>query len=133
VSIIDHPSNDGTLYPIIVRIDFAHSEPKSSPHIILKLDHRRLEISNYAIDVLSQNLEEIHTAEEKELHQSRGHSSIPIDVLLDDFHLYLKVLRSYRPMETRSPLMFCHSCFFLVQYSTLIVSTHSYHTDASST
>jgi len=83
--------NNENVPPINLRIDFPKGESSSLPIITVKIEDRTLGIATHAIDVLLQNLEEIHTREEKNLGKTHSHKFIPIDIHLNNVQLSLKV------------------------------------------
>ncbi len=83
--------NNENVPPINLRIDFPKGESSSPPIITIKIEDRTFGIATHAIDVLLENLEEIHTREEKSLGKTHAHEFIPIDVHLNNVQLSLKV------------------------------------------
>jgi hypothetical protein len=83
--------NDENVPPINIRIDFPKSESSSLPTVTVQLEDRTLAIASHSIDVLLQNLEEIHTGEEKSIQKTHPHKFLPIDVHLNNVQLSLEV------------------------------------------
>ncbi len=83
--------NDENVSPINLRIDLPKGESNSLPIVTIKIEDRTLGIAAHAIDVLLQNLEEVHTHEEKNLRKNHPHKFLPIDVHLNNVQLSLNV------------------------------------------
>ncbi len=77
--------------PIIVRVDIPKVESKPPPNITLLIQDRVLTLTSHAIDILSQNLEEIFTPEEKLLQQNQPPKLAPIDARLNNVELTVEV------------------------------------------
>lgn len=76
---------------INLRIDFPKGDSTPPANVTIQVDNRTLSIASHAIDILLQNLEEIHTREEKSLRRARPHKFIPIDVYLNNVQLSMNV------------------------------------------
>lgn len=63
----------------------------SLPTVTVQAKNRILSIASHAIDVLVQNLDEVHTREEKRLRKTHPLKFIPIDVRLNDIQVSLNV------------------------------------------
>ncbi len=84
--------NNENVPPINVRIDFTKGEfPPPPPFVTLKIQDRSLRTTSHAIDVLTQNLEEIFAAEEKLIRQNQSPKLVPIDLHLNNLQLTLEV------------------------------------------
>jgi hypothetical protein len=84
--------NNDNVPPINIRIDFPKGEPSPSlPLITLQMQDRSLTTTSHALDILSQNLEEIFTAEEKLIRQTQPPKLPPIDIHLNNVQFMLEV------------------------------------------
>ena len=83
--------NDKNVPPINIRINFPKGQPDSKPTVTVQLENRTLSIATHAIDILLQNLEEIHTREEKSLRKQRPNKFTPIDIHLNNLQILLDV------------------------------------------
>ena len=90
ILLIDEYNNEN-VPAIDVRIDFPQGDSKPPPVVTVKAENRTIGIATHAIDVILQNLEEVHTREEKSLRKSRPHTFVPIDVHLNNVQLSLEV------------------------------------------
>lgn len=77
--------------PINVRIDIPKGKSNPLPIITIKLENRTLSTSTHALDVISQNLEEIRTIEEKMIRRSRPQKTPPINIHLNNMKFSLVV------------------------------------------
>lgn len=77
-----------------LRIDFPKGQSGSPPIITIRVEDRTLPVAMHAVDVILQNLEEIHTTEEKSFRKGHSHKFVPIDVHLKNVQLLLKVNRT---------------------------------------
>ncbi|CAF4212990.1 unnamed protein product, partial [Rotaria magnacalcarata] len=75
--------NNENVPPINLRLDFPKSK-ESPPTITVHLQDRLLVMTSHAIDVLSQNLEEIFTVEERILRENLPPKLIPIEIQLNN-------------------------------------------------
>ena len=89
--LLDELNNDD-VPPIAIRIDFPKGQTPSPPPLVtLQMQNRSLTTTSHALDVLSQNLEEILTDEEKLERQNQPLKSPPIDINLNNVQITLKV------------------------------------------
>ena len=65
--------------------------------VTVQLENRTISIASHAIDILVQNLEEIHTSEEKSLRRNRPHKFMPLDIHLNNTQLSLNVRSTIIP------------------------------------
>ncbi len=77
--------------PINLRIDFPKGESHSPPIVAVQMEDRTLTIATHAIDILLQNLEEVHTLEEKKFRKTHSNIFVPIDVHLNNVQFSLDV------------------------------------------
>ena len=84
-------NNNANTPPINLRIDFPKGDSSPLPIVTIQVEDRTLSIPTHAIDVLVQNLEEIHTREEKSLRRTHTPKFVPIDVHLNNVQLSLGV------------------------------------------
>lgn len=94
ISILLDELNDANVSPVNLRIDFPKGE--SPPIVTVKLEDRVLGFATHALDVIIENLEEIHTAEEKRFRKTHPRKFVPIDIHLKNVQLALAV----RPAKT---------------------------------
>jgi hypothetical protein len=83
--------NNENVPPINLRIDFPKGDSNPIPIVTIQLEDRTLVIASHALDVLQQNLEEVHTREEKSLRKNHPPQFMPIDVHLSNVQLTLGV------------------------------------------
>lgn len=83
--------NDENVLPIELRLDFPKGDEHPPPILTIKLHDRSLMTTTHSIDMILQNLEEIHTDEEKSLRKSRPKKLIPIDLHLTNVQMILEV------------------------------------------
>ena len=101
--------NNEDVPPIAVRIDFAKGQsPSPPPHVTVQMENRSLATNSHVLEVLSQNLEEIFTEEEKLARQNQPPNSPPIDVHLKNIQITL---------EARFPFEFNHSLILFFCFS----------------
>ncbi|CAM4823866.1 unnamed protein product [Rotaria magnacalcarata] len=91
--------NNENVPPINLRLDFPKSK-ESPPTITIHLQDRLLVITSHAIDVLSQNLEEIFTVEERILRENLPPKLIPIEIQLNNVQITLKPLHEFLTVDT---------------------------------
>ncbi len=87
--------NDENVPPINIRVDIPKDEPNAPPIITIKLEDRALVLTSHALDILQENLEEVHTSEEKSLRKKQAPQNIPIDIYLRNVQLTLAVYRLF--------------------------------------
>jgi hypothetical protein len=83
--------NHENVPPINVRVDLPKDASKPPPIVTLQVQDRVLTITSHAIDVLTQNLEEIFTPEEKLIRQNQPLKLAPIDARLSNVELTVEV------------------------------------------
>lgn len=83
--------NNVNIPPINLRLDFPKGDSTPPSMVTIRLENRTLSIASHAIDILLQNLEEIHTSQEKSLRRKRPHKFIPLDIHLNNTQLSLNV------------------------------------------
>ncbi|UJR30291.1 hypothetical protein I4U23_017829 [Adineta vaga] len=81
--------NDANVLPVNVRIDFPKGE--SPPIVTVKIEDRTFGFTTHSLDIILENLEEIHTNEEKRFRKNHSHKFIPIDVHVKNVQLVLKL------------------------------------------
>lgn len=87
--------NDENVLPIKLRLDFTKGDEHPPPILTIKLHDRSLMTTTHSIDVILQNLEEIHTDEEKSLRKSRPKKLIPIDLHLTNVQMILEMINEF--------------------------------------
>ncbi|CAF4699612.1 unnamed protein product [Rotaria sp. Silwood1] len=92
--------NNENVSPINLRIDFPKSELSPPPIVTLHIQDRSLTIASHAIDVITQNFEEILTNEEKILRENQPLKIVPIDIHLNNVHLTLEPLHEFSIAQT---------------------------------
>ncbi|CAF0787726.1 unnamed protein product [Adineta steineri] len=86
--------NNEKVPPINIRIDFPKDKISSpTPLVCVKIQDRTLSVASHAIDVITLNLEEILTSEEKFIRQNQPLKIVPIDIYLSNTHLTLEPLQ----------------------------------------
>ncbi len=89
--LIDELNNE-KVPPINIRIDFPKGESKPSlPQVTLQMQDRSLTTTSHALDILTQNLEEICPIEEKLIRQTQSPKLPPIDIHLNNIQFTLEV------------------------------------------
>ncbi|CAF3325657.1 unnamed protein product [Rotaria socialis] len=96
--------NNDSVPPIDVRIDFPKGKSNSLPIITIKIENRTFAMTNHAIDILSKNLEEIRTIEEKRLRQSQPQKTPTIDIHLDNVQFSLEIAQEYSTIEAMAEI-----------------------------
>ncbi|CAF0946667.1 unnamed protein product [Adineta steineri] len=87
--------NNENVPPVNIRIDFPKGETSSPPIVTIKIEDRVIGVAMHALDIILQNMEEIHTNEEKSLRKKRSNKFVPIDVYLKNIELSLKLAHEY--------------------------------------
>jgi len=97
--------NNENVPPINVRIDFTKGEfPPPPPMVTVKLQDRTLITTDHTVEVLTQNLEEIFTLEQKLIRQTQPVKLPPIDVHLTNVKFTLKVQKNNTNSSNRRNL-----------------------------
>ena len=89
--------NDANVSPVNLRIDFPKGE--SPPIVTVKIEDRVLGFATHALDIIIDNLEEIHTNEEKRFRKNHERKFIPIDIHLKNVQLALAVHRNKNNLD----------------------------------
>ncbi|CAF1100558.1 unnamed protein product [Rotaria sordida] len=92
--------NNENVPSINVRIDFPKSELLPPPIITLRIQDRSLKITSHAIDVISKNLEEIFTNEEKILRENQPLKIPSLDIHLNNVQLTVEPLHELSTAQT---------------------------------
>ncbi|CAF4371835.1 unnamed protein product, partial [Rotaria sp. Silwood2] len=111
--------NTENVPPINVRIDFPKSELSPPPIITLHIQDRSLKVASHAIDVISQNFEEMLTSEEKILRENQPIKTAPIDIHLNNVQFTLEPLPEFSttqtPIAMKPPIKMIIECMHILR------------------